>query len=590
MRVALPERVARPAPAGGAPTGLVALFLLLVTTVVATIGILGLLAWLAVGEHRQALGAEFRRCGDLEQGPPQTLIEANDASHRLLDCLAPTYRQQAGWALAAVAVLVVVTAALYCAYPRWLLRRRRFVPLRESGELAEHLDGLRDLVGLRARPVYLLGSRSGTTDALTFGALRRRYVALDAGLLRSFDADRARFRAVVLHELAHARSQDVHITYLTKSIWWAFVAVAWAPALAGVLAAGSWWGLVVVAALLVLTALVLCTRNAILRERELHADGVAAALDGPGTALAELVADERPRGSWRALVGHHPSPALRRRVVADPALLLRPRWWEMPVAGLTTGVVAANLGFVVAIALPTLPGSGQLLTGLLTSPGLVVPLAVAAWRVAAVSPGRLPASLPVFALAWAGAFLVGQQVALLGLIRASERTVVPTPDLASALVLAATALVVAVWAAGASRVVAGAFDRPPRWALPAVVAGGAVAFAPWFGSWSVWSSVDRVGWWAFADELARFELDVPGASSWVAGAAHWLGLLHMPLYSMVFFPAVVPALALLWLVPALVTRAGRPVLDVRRALRAGAVGVAAFTVAAVALVVAARFA
>ncbi|GAA2679626.1 MULTISPECIES: hypothetical protein [Actinosynnema] len=81
------------------------------------------------------------------------------------------------------------------------------------------------------RLLSLLGARQ-QGDALAFAAFRRPCVAVDAGLLRLFSTYLARFDAVVLHELAHVHGQNIHITYLTKSLWWTFGVMLRLPSVA----------------------------------------------------------------------------------------------------------------------------------------------------------------------------------------------------------------------------------------------------------------------------------------------------------------------------------------------------------------------
>jgi hypothetical protein len=107
--------------------------------------------------------------------------------------------------------------------------------------------------------------------------------------------DEPKFRAIVRHELAHLRNRDVDKAYLTIAIWWAFVVVAVVPMLLLVgqpfllYGPSAWhvWGVpgswaatgYVLGSLMVLTALVYLTRNAILRVRETHAHAVSARCD-----------------------------------------------------------------------------------------------------------------------------------------------------------------------------------------------------------------------------------------------------------------------------------------------------------------------
>lgn len=597
-----PERAHLAADHHRTPTGMLALFFLLVATVVATTSVMGMSAWLLVPDHLQRMAQTMSGCFAADPGLRnkldfQTLGALSDAGHRFMQCTSPIDLEQTTWALYGVLGLIVVAVALYCAYPRWLIRSRRLTPLRlqNTPALASYLAELERAAGLRHTPTFLLGSQRGTLDGLTFGHFRRRYIALDAALLLSFTTDRAKFRAVVLHEMAHARSQDVHITYLTKSLWWAFVMIVWLPTAVYLVIERSTWELLQLAALVALTALVLLTRNAILRERELQADGLAATCDGPGSALPGVVAamTTTPR-SWRArLLATHPRLTWRRRVIAEPTLLLRPRWWEMFVVGLATAVISTNLEYVVIQALATFPALNLLVAGLVPALGLVAPLIVAVWRTVVLDPALRPPAkrLVLLAVTLTAGYLVGERVSWVALILATPEAGVgptgPTGVIAGVLLLVG-AVVVAVWTASVARSAHHATDRVPRWVLPVVVGGGTTAFAVWVAVWFTANASGQLALWLFGDDVVPYQLTVPDAPDWVTTALHWAGLIYLPLYSAASIPVLVVCLALLWLVPVIVSRAGRPVLDVRHALRVGVGGAIVFALAAVAVTLLAR--
>lgn len=568
---------------------MVALFALLIATVVATVVVLSMSAWLLVPDHSRRLISAFESCRTGENSHdgvrgPQLLNALTGATHRLQQCLAPTYLEQALWGLYGVAILFAVAGLLYCVYPLWLRWRRWLVPLHEERvpELAEYLTELSQVAGLRRKPVFLLGSPGGSLGGLTFGGPRRRYIALDAGLVLMFVVDRAKFRAVVLHELAHARGPDVSITYLTKATWWSFVVLTWVPTL--VISVVSRSLLVsVIAALLVVTLFVLLTRNAILRERELHADGVAAACDGPGSALDELVAGlVTPRRTWwRALLAYHPRPAWRRQVIADPTLLLRPRWWEMPVVGLATAVISANLQYVVAVAMPTWPVINALLAGAVVAPGLVVPLVIAVWRKVVIGSGP---RLVLLAGALVVGYLVGQRLSVLALMGVGAGPFVRAADLLAGALLLVGLLATAAWAASATRSTHESVGQPSRRALPIVAAGATVAFGLWFALWFALGQFGLLTVWTSVYALVPYQMAIPNAPSWLSTAVELTGLSYLPLQIMAMIPVLAVCLALLWLVPVHLTRTGRRVHDLRHALRVGLGGAAVFTVVVVAFI------
>jgi Zn-dependent protease with chaperone function len=106
------------------------------------------------------------------------------------------------------------------------------------------------------------------------------------GLITRFHTDRAAFRVVILHKLAHLRNGDVNKAYFTWAIWWALVVAVLLPSLLKELRfpddnlAGTAF---------VLTVLVYLTRNAVLRAREFYADARASAWDGRTGALSRVL-------------------------------------------------------------------------------------------------------------------------------------------------------------------------------------------------------------------------------------------------------------------------------------------------------------
>ena len=299
----------------------------------------------------------------------------SSAARTYLNCMAPIRWPRAGWIAGGLLALAVIAALLYRLFPWWRIRRSRLRRLDHCPELwsrlREPLAALVGRAGLHDPPVFLLDPTSRRAGGLAFGSRRRPLVCLDAGLVALADRDRAAFDAIVLHELAHHRRNDVVLTYASIAVWRAFLLVALVPYLIAaldswVLSARPWsivtvpdpmqWhnvgsGLPFVRAVL-LVAAVFLVRTFVLRARECHADAAVAAWTGRPDPYREIVNPMVPRRQrWRRW-STHPSWAARHRMLRHPARLGQPRPGEYVVVGLVvewgwTNLVAAldNLGW-----------------------------------------------------------------------------------------------------------------------------------------------------------------------------------------------------------------------------------------------------
>ncbi|MET8758196.1 M48 family metalloprotease [Lentzea sp. NPDC004782] len=237
-------------------------------------------------------------------------------------CLAQTALPHALWLFGGLVLLFAVSLLIYLVRPLWRIRMRKLVPAPE--ELHETLSELAAQAGL-PHTTFLLDPASVRAGGAAFGNHRRKYVVLNAGMLALHRTDRPTFRAIVLHELAHVRS-DVTITYATLALWRAFVVVVLAPFLvtrARSLQDAETAGLV--ARLTALAVLVFLARVAVLRAREQHADAFVARWTGSAEPYRVLA----PSRWWRRWFGLHPVPAARSAAMRDPDSLLRPGFWEV---------------------------------------------------------------------------------------------------------------------------------------------------------------------------------------------------------------------------------------------------------------------
>ncbi|MFF7813702.1 M48 family metalloprotease [Streptomyces sp. NPDC007945] len=261
---------------------------------------------------------------------------------------------------AATGLLLLVILGVYLALPPWRIARRRYRPLTGMPELSATLTGLVAETGVRARVTFLAEPLDPTIAALAFGRVGRRYVVLSGGLLALSAHDRAAFRAVVLHELAHIRNRDLDVGFLTLIVWrtcgppvLAFAGLAFllAPVLQGaavvlVYAFAAQLGL--------LALLVTLLSRAVLRSRELYADARVCRWEGGSASLRRLfesqdraTAPQGPatgRGAVWGLLRAHPTPARRLAALEDDGALSHVGFWDLGAVG----AVAAFVHQIVA--------------------------------------------------------------------------------------------------------------------------------------------------------------------------------------------------------------------------------------------------
>jgi Zn-dependent protease with chaperone function len=606
------EMAATAAPAGQpaqrprVPTGLTAMFAVLVAAVLAT-GVLAFTTvYLSVPANARFVASTYQGCVAGEPVFGQPIADLNDvqwhaaAAARIGRCVAVVGHAELRWVGWGVALLFAAVALLYWLTPRYIIARNRLRPLTavDCPELVAELPELVRIAGLPRPPTFRYAEHVLAADARVFGPAGRRCVQVSAGLVARYRADPAAVRAVLLHELAHLSNRDVDRTYLAQAVWYAFVAVALVPYAALQLhprllvhpltwrAADFRAGDAVRSgvALAVLAGLAYLIRNAILRTAELHADARTTSWLGAGDALRDLLtalpSSTGPR--WRRLLDRHPSRAQRLHAIDEPtAVLLRDRPWELFGAGFALAVLAQNLKLalgadIIAIAVVA-TGYAMVLAGL---------LGVTAWRAVARAGGRRP---PVRATVLPAAVLVAGMVA--GAQLSLLTAIVPTPPAdyrtlaARAAVLAVGLAALSMWYASVIPAVRG--DR--RWPVPVVIAAGFLALAPWF---AVWHTFDAGGL-LFAHTGTGPRL--PGAGpGWYQALAQLGQVTFTPVVYLAGNPLVLPGLTALWLVPTLLSGArlsgarlsapGTAPIDLRPALLAGLVGTVGFTAACVGLI------
>jgi len=499
------------------------------------------------------------------------------------------------WVVSSLGLLALVTLLLFALQPGWLRRRKGLVPLEtlplpDSAALRDELRALVGIAGLDWAPRFLIDPANPRPAGRAFGGLGPRQVALSAGLVVQLRHAPHKFRAVVLHELAHIRNGDVTITYVTIAVWRAFALVTVLPALTNLVDPALvtaqplrnpyrvGWTLVFRQLgnlgwfFLVLTALVYLSRTAVLRAREGYADARAAQWLGTGALREVLAASAEPDGTrwWHT----HPRRWARVRLLDQPELLLRPGFWENFTAGFAIQICDT---YALAAMVSTWdPSSGSFTdqsphdaTTLLTA--LVV--VIAGWRGAAFihsGAGRRGAYTRA-ALGLGLGLTAAYGLVMLRDDALLTPTLADTPtwaDLQWELLLVALVLVGVLvlchWAGHCAQTV-GTVSRTPR-GLAAI----ALAVA---GTWAClrWWSILYYGMPSLTATLAS------DASMWRQSVlqAHWTALdpavVKAVLYPFILLwvigPVAIFVAPLLWLVPLLLGAARREA--VRSATRTG---------------------
>jgi Zn-dependent protease with chaperone function len=358
---------------------------------------------------------------------PETLsLSALTEMGGLSQCFAAAHRTIAGWVIAGLGIETALTLVLYGFYPAWKIRKDKLEPLvlEDAPEIGEALAGLCQVAGLKKPPNFLWNPLNLAPGGVAFGRLGKYRVAISGGLVTLFYTDLPAFKAVVLHELAHIRNKDIDKTYLTVSVWRAFVLTALLPLAISFFGRSPGEIIGVGWRAAVLALLVYLIRNAVLRTREVYADLRASSWGETGLALGQMLAKlgQPGKSKFQALMQVHPDPTYRREILEDPAPLFRMSFWD----SLATGI-AASISFLSleALAYGFLPGS-TLLPSLIAASVLASLAAgvvgLEAWRAVFASHvlgrplGRLfPASLGLGLGIW-----IGRNMSFLRLIENSS--------------------------------------------------------------------------------------------------------------------------------------------------------------------------
>ncbi|MFB7763319.1 hypothetical protein [Streptomyces xiamenensis] len=169
---------------------------------------------------------------DPSVSPSASFVQSQRQPAALEEC---TARFAQDFTAVSVSVGLVALAAAFTVHrllPLWRTRRHKVVPLGVvdvHGRLRPLLDELVAVAALNRVPRFVVDPASRATGAVAFGRPSRPVIRLDGGLVVTADSERERFRAVVLHELAHLHHKDIDITYAAVAMWRVFLVLVLLP-------------------------------------------------------------------------------------------------------------------------------------------------------------------------------------------------------------------------------------------------------------------------------------------------------------------------------------------------------------------------
>ncbi len=299
-------------------------------------------------------------------------------------------RPEVEWQIVGIFLTITLALGIYFLFPVWMIWRVKLQPIgsEDAPGLLDELKHLCQEAELSPPPIFVWNPIKVDLP-LAFGRRGRYYVALSGGFIASyFYADRASFRAILLHEMAHFRNGDVDKTYLTIAIWFAFAVTALTPSAAVFFWPGIHWSFVagIPFYIVLWTCVIVLSGLGVLRTREYYADVLASVWDQTSVNLVRVLdAFPQPKGGrWRRFFRFHPEPAERRQTIKDTIGLFRLSFWDAFGIGVAGWFTVSS---IQGIAVKFIPQEPQMFLGfyLLTSIGIpicVMSLAIGAAGIA----------------------------------------------------------------------------------------------------------------------------------------------------------------------------------------------------------------
>lgn len=334
------------------------------------------------------------------------------------------------WMIGGSILTLAIAVGIYWRLPDWSIKKERMRPLkdRNSPELIGYLDDLRREAGLSRLPSLFWGVLDQTKEAYAFGRWGHLCVYLPDGLVNSFEENRAEFRAALLHEFAHIYNGDVHRTYLSFTIWWAFLITALPTFFITLLRSPLERMFGMSGRVVILFLLIYLMRNSVLRAREFYADLRASIWDSQSSALRlALESAERSSeklGFWQRLWVTHPDLGDRLRILDNPNPLLQMGFWDAFATGMATMIPFANFAALAGFTLLSVTPSLSFMLGLLiffmpaliSATLIIYVIGAGTWRTtfASVACGKSVRGINKLGIGLALGMVTGQQISFVG--------------------------------------------------------------------------------------------------------------------------------------------------------------------------------
>ena len=340
---------------------------------------------------------------------------------------------------AVLMLMFLIALIIYLAHPGRIRRRKRLNLLSQDlhPAIQQRVNEIANQVGVTP-PAVMLGEGLRSQNGQAFGVGRRLILGLDGGVRLLLVKAPARFRALLLHELAHIANRDIGPTYLSEALWRATLYVVVGPlvfvvvclsliyTISSILSGGlidlkaliinNLAGLLVMLILFgIPLAVILVNRAGLLRIREFYADW-RASLWGAEKELKDILHAGASKEKRRRGLRFHPSARSRLSVLENPISLFRLSM-DLPfVVGILSAFVIAGLftyffavsGVLLSISMASV---GDLVeTAFASSEVLILQIANLAWSIIGVGIIACIPFLLIFGVSYLVAGTVGLQI------------------------------------------------------------------------------------------------------------------------------------------------------------------------------------
>jgi len=242
---------------------------------------------------------------------------------------------------------LIIAVVIYRRYPRHIRHKTKLRKLtrQDDERLLATVQELAQRSNLSPVPSVEMAFDSRSMDGQAFGFRNHYSLGLGGRLRLLLRKNPDRFRAIILHELAHIFNNDVQRTYFAQAIWAVVIVLIFAPAISYIAvnftrqlielimgsdsesesASNLITTLITFIQLGGTLVIVAAIRSSLLRVREVYADW-RAVLWGAKSSLADILQNnpsESNAGLWTRLLRLHPNAQQRISMLHDPLSLFR---------------------------------------------------------------------------------------------------------------------------------------------------------------------------------------------------------------------------------------------------------------------------